>query len=102
VQRGHDVTAVSRSDKDGDILDPKSVAVTAQGHDVVISGCGPGGGDVSLIVKAAESLLAGLADTKTRSIAVGSAGGREIAPGKRVVDSPDFPPAWKSLALAHI
>jgi putative NADH-flavin reductase len=99
--RGHQVASVSRTAQNGDILNPKSVAATAEGQDVVISAFGPGGGDISLIVQAADSLLAGLAGKQTRLIVVGGAGGLEVAPGVRLVDSPDFPPAWKQLALAH-
>jgi putative NADH-flavin reductase len=55
-----------------------------------------------LIVKAAESLVKGLTGTTTRLIAVNGAGGLEVAPGVRLVDAPDFPAAWKGLALAHI
>src|ERR1700735_181758 len=36
-----------------------------------------------------------------RLVVVGGAGGLETAPGQRLLDSPDFPPAWKPTALAH-
>jgi len=101
LERGHQVSSVSRNDKNGDILNPRSVAATAEGQDVVISAFGPGGGDNNLIVQAADSLLAGLAGKKARLIVVGGAGGLEVAPGLHLVDTPDFPPAWKQLALAH-
>jgi putative NADH-flavin reductase len=32
---------------------------------------------------------------------VGGAGSLETGPGQRLLDSPDFPPAWKPTALAH-
>ena len=32
---------------------------------------------------------------------VGGAGSLEVAPGQRLLDSPDFPAAWKPAALAH-
>lgn len=78
------------------------MAATAQGQGVIISAIGPGNGDGSLLVKATDSLLSGLAGSKTRLIVVGGAGGLEVAPDKRLVDTPNFPQAWKSLALAHI
>lgn len=101
-QRGHQVTAVSKTDKNGDILDSKGVAATAEAEDVIISAFSPGSGDPNVMVQAADSLLAGLAGGKTRLIVVGGAGGLEVAPGKRLVDTPNFPPALKGLALAHI
>jgi putative NADH-flavin reductase len=100
--RHHEVAAVSRNDQNGDILNPKSVAATAEGQDVVISAFGPGGGDTNLVAQAADSLLAGLAGKKTRLVVVGGAGGLEVAPGVRLVDSPDFPPGLKQLALSHL
>jgi hypothetical protein len=41
-----------------------------------------------------------LAGTR-RLIVVGGAGSLEVAPGQRLVDTPDFHPAWKPAALAH-
>ncbi|HLZ57791.1 MAG TPA: NAD(P)H-binding protein, partial [Ktedonosporobacter sp.] len=34
-------------------------------------------------------------------IVVGGAGSLEVAPGLHLVDTPDFPAAWKPTALAH-
>jgi putative NADH-flavin reductase len=36
-----------------------------------------------------------------RLIVVGGAGSLEVSPGVQLVDTPDFPPAYKKLALAH-
>jgi putative NADH-flavin reductase len=32
---------------------------------------------------------------------VGGAGSLEVAPGVQAVDTPEFPPAWMAIALAH-
>jgi putative NADH-flavin reductase len=36
-----------------------------------------------------------------RLVVVGGAGSLEVAPGQRLVDTPDFHAAWKPTALAH-
>jgi putative NADH-flavin reductase len=36
-----------------------------------------------------------------RFLMVGGAGSLEVAPGLQLVDAPDFPAAWKGIALAH-
>jgi putative NADH-flavin reductase len=36
-----------------------------------------------------------------RLVIVGGAVSLEVAPGQRLVDTPDFPAAWKPPALAH-
>jgi len=114
LARGHQVTAIVRdaahmSDnrpnlefKTGDVLKPESVAIATKGADVVISAYGPGAGDADQIAKAAESLVEGVgANQPMRLIVVGGAGSLELAPGVQLVDTPNFPPAYKKLALAH-
>jgi putative NADH-flavin reductase len=114
LARGHPVTAIVRdaahmSDnrpnlefKTGDVLKPESVAIATKGADVVISAYGPGAGDADQIAKAAESLVEGVgANQPMRLIVVGGAGSLELAPGVQLVDTPNFPPAYKKLALAH-
>jgi uncharacterized protein len=112
--RGHKVTAVVRetsrtgehranlSYRTGDIFKPDQVAAAAVDHDVVVSAYGPGTGDASLIVKAAHSLIEGLTRVEPiRLIVVSGAGSLEVKPGVQLVDTPDFPAAWKPAALAH-
>jgi putative NADH-flavin reductase len=116
LDRGHEVTAIvrdpSRFDKTseklslvaGDIADPSGIAGVVKGHDVVISAVGPKlpDGDPQIVVEAARSLLEGVerAGVK-RLLVVGGAGSLEAAPGVQIVDTPDFPAAWKPVALAH-
>ena len=36
-----------------------------------------------------------------RLVVVGGAGGLEVAPDKRLLDTPDFPEEWKPEGIAH-
>ncbi|MDB5310153.1 MAG: 3 beta-hydroxysteroid dehydrogenase/Delta 5--_4-isomerase [Gemmataceae bacterium] len=113
VKRGHAVTSVTRDPSrvpsqggvtavKGDALDPKSLADAASGHDAVVSAYSPGGQDPSRMVDAARAQIAGLKQAGVkRLIVVGGAGSLEVAPGVQVVDTPEFPAAWKDIALAH-
>jgi putative NADH-flavin reductase len=87
-QRGHEVIGVSRA-TGADITDPDSVAtsaVAARGVDYTLT-------DV------ARSAVDGLrrADVK-RLVIVGGAGSLEVAPGERLMDTPDFPDEFKGEA----
>lgn len=101
--RGHSVTALGRSD---DVTDAETVAAAVAGHDAVVSAVGPGSGPAAqpsgLLSTAAHALLSGLTQAGVRRlVVVGGAGSLEIAPGKQLVDQPDFPAAWRPVALAH-
>jgi putative NADH-flavin reductase len=112
--RGHKVTAIVRDAsqqtvkrpnleyKTGDVLKPESVAIATKGNDAVISAYGPGAGDANQIITAAQALVEGVGTNQPmRLIVVGGAGSLEVSPGVQLVDTPDFPPAYKKLALAH-
>jgi putative NADH-flavin reductase len=114
LARGHKVTAIVRDAtrasggtpnlefKPGDILKPESVVAATNGHDVLVSAYGPRAGDAKQIVTAAKSLVEAAGSMQPmRLIVVGSAGNLEVAPGVQLVDTPDFPAAWKASALAH-
>ncbi len=114
LSRGHEVTALVRETsqtgehkpkldyRTGDLFDAESLADAAVDHDVVVSAYGPGSGDPGLILKAAHALVEGLTRVEPiRLIDINGAGSLEVAPGVQLVDKPDFPPAWKALALAH-
>jgi putative NADH-flavin reductase len=102
-----DATKMSRSKpnlefKTGDVLKPESVVVATKGNDVVISAYGPGAGDANQIATAAKSLIEGVAANQPmKLVIVGGAGSLEAAPGVQLVDTPDFPAAYKKPALAH-
>lgn len=114
LARGHQVTAIVRDPahpvpprhllecKPGDVLKPESVALAVMGSDVVVSAYGPGAGDAEQIVTAAKALVEGVgAEQPMRLIAVNGAGSLEVSPGVQLMDTPDFPHAWKHLAEAH-
>ncbi|HEY8794210.1 MAG TPA: NAD(P)H-binding protein [Gemmatimonadaceae bacterium] len=116
LARNHEVVGVVRdaagvrSDNErlaiieGDATDATSVARIAKGVDVVINALSPrpspSGRAGSSLVAAARALIAGaqLAGVK-RLIVVGGAGSLEVAPGRRLMDSPGFPPEYKPEAL---
>jgi uncharacterized protein len=114
LRRGHQVTAIVRdpagvqiSDPQltvtqGNVLDPGSVAQVTAGHDVVVSAISPRGQQLQAVADAARSLLVGVkrADVK-RLIVVGGAASLEVAPGVKLIDTPEFPAAWKGIAQAH-
>jgi len=114
LSRGHQVTAIVRDLKkietvhanlnieQGDILNIKSVASKIKTHDIVISAYGIGTGDPSLTGKVYKRLNNGMKKAGVkRIILVGGAGSLYIAPGLQLVDTPEFPEAWKAAALAH-
>jgi uncharacterized protein len=113
VRRGHAVTAVVRNPEkvqafngvkvvQGDVTDPASVAAIAKGSDAAISAYAPPPTETGKILDATRSLLAGLKQAGVRRlIAVGGAGSLEVAPGLKLVDTPEFPSAWMAIALAH-
>lgn len=112
VSRGHQVTAVVRNRakitrKDvvvaaGDVLDAGSVAATAKGADAAISSFAPPQDHPNHAVEAVRTLSSGLKDAGVRRLLmVGGAGSLEVKPGLQLVDTPEFPAAWKPIALAH-
>lgn len=101
--RGHQVTAIARTpDKiaalpgvkavAGDAQDGTSLAELVQGHEAVISATRFIGTDFSIITDALRK--AGV----RRYLVVGGAASLEVAPGKRVLDQPDFPAEYKEEA----
>ena len=115
LQRGHTVTAVVRDPSrlteqhanltavSGNVLDPESVAATVAGHDAALSAYGPSGSQgVETVAEAARSLIAGLTKAGVkRLVVVGGAGSLEVAPGVKLIDSPQFPADYKPIAQAH-
>ncbi len=108
LNRGHDVTAiVPNPDKlpkhhkltpvRGDVADTDKLASVIAAHDVVISAFNPGkderGNGARSIIEAVKR------SGVERLMVVGGAGSLEVAPGKRLVDQPDFPAEWKHGAL---
>lgn len=105
-QRGHTVTAVTRKGSPvdgatsvaGDIGDAQFVQQLAADHDAIVSATGPSrtGGSHDEWVAALENAAQNL--NGTTFFVVGGAGSL-LVDGHRLVDSPDFPDAYKQEAL---
>ena len=115
LNRGHDVTAVVRHPENytkihqhlkvakGDLFNSQDVQTGAFDQDAVVSAYSPAAGvPPSTITEVALPLINGLKQAHVkRLIVVGGAGSLEVAPGKQLVDTPDFPEAYKPASLAH-
>lgn len=105
LERGHQVTAIVRhpeklpqrpnlSAQRGDVNDATGLAALLTGHDAVISATRFETTDPHALIAAVKASKAG------RLLVVGGAGSLEVAPGVQLVDTPAFPVAYKSEALA--
>jgi uncharacterized protein len=105
LRRGHEVTGIARHPeglpsqphltvKRGDANDEDGVTALLRGHDAVISA----GRFVSVNPRA---LIAAVKKAGVpRLLVVGGAGSLEVAPGVQLVDTPEFPEAYKPESLA--
>lgn len=112
LSRGHQVTALVSNPakleaapgltaKAVDVIDTAALADAMAGHDVVISAfSGHAQADVrEAYGRGIRSIIAAAKQAAVpRLLVVGGAGSLEVAPGKQVVDSPDFPAEWKGSA----
>ncbi|TPI50896.1 MULTISPECIES: NAD(P)-dependent oxidoreductase [unclassified Mesorhizobium] len=101
--RGHTVTGIARNPekiaalpdvtaRKGDVFDMEGLAKLIRGHDVVTS-------SVHFLDSDADTLIAAVrASGVKRYLVVGGAGSLEVAPGKRLVDTPEFPDIYKAEA----
>ena len=101
--RGHSVTAIARNpDKIaarpgvtavfGDVTDLPPLSTLLAGHDAVVSSVRFSTGDP-------HALIAAIRDSGVaRYLVVGGAGSLEVAPGVRLIDTPDFPDAYRAEA----
>jgi len=104
LRRGHTVTVVARTPVtdlgegvafvQGDIsADPAALGAKLTGHDVLISAA-------RFATVDADHVLAAVRAAKIPRLAVvGGAGSLEVAPGVRLIDTPEFPEAYKSEAV---
>ena len=102
-RRGHTVTAIARNPekiaslpgvtaKKGDVLDQAGLAALWAGHDAAIS-------SVHLLASDPAKLIGAAKDSKVgRYLVVGGAGSLEVAPGVRLVTTPNFPAQYKAEA----
>lgn len=106
--RGHEVAAIVRTVERlpahprlkalrGDATEPDSLAPLLAGQEVVVSAFNPGrdetGRGTASILEAAKR------SGVPRLVVVGGAGSLEVAPGRRLLDQPDFPAPWKEGAV---
>jgi uncharacterized protein len=115
LNRGHDVTALIRHPETYTVINPRlkvarvdlfktqDVETGAFNQDVVVCAYGNSQGmPPSTITELTVPLINGMKQTDTkRLIIVGGAGSLEVAPGVQLVDTPNFPEAYKPTALAH-
>ncbi|RQH06239.1 NAD(P)-dependent oxidoreductase [Bradyrhizobium sp. RP6] len=103
--RGHAVTAIARNPEKiaalpnvtptkGDVLDQAGLAKLWSGHDVAVS-------SVHFLVSDPLKLIGAAKDSKVgRYLVVGGAGSLEVAPGVKLVTTPNFPAEYKAEAEA--
>ena len=98
--RGHHVTAIARhpekiaklpnvSAKKGDVFEKGDLASLLSGHDVVVSSVRFTASDPGVLIDAVKAAGA------QRYLVVGGAGSLEVAPSVRLIDTPEFPHAYK-------
>jgi putative NADH-flavin reductase len=108
LSRGHEVTTLTRSGSSvpgatalkGDAADSSAVSEAAAGKDAVVLAVKVPGETAEPLLAAGRGVLSGAGKAGVRRvIVVGGAGSLEVAPGVRLVDTPDFPDAYKQEAL---
>ncbi|WP_378956867.1 NAD(P)-dependent oxidoreductase [Pelosinus sp. sgz500959] len=113
LTRGHQVVAIVRDPSripleherlrvvTGDLLDGESIRKAVVGHDAVISAYGPSHGAEDAMKAVTNELINAVKQAGVqRLLIVGGAGSLEVAPGLKLVNAPNFPEAWKPIALA--
>jgi putative NADH-flavin reductase len=71
------------------VFDKNGLVTLLKGHDAVISAVRFSASDAKTLIEAVRAAGA------KRYLVVGGAGSLEVAPGKRLIDQPDFPEAYK-------
>jgi putative NADH-flavin reductase len=103
--RGHRVSAIARNTDNiprlagvtavrGDAQDVEGLAALLRGHDVVVSSVHFTASDPARLIMAVRR------SGVRRYLVVGGAGSLLVAPGKRLVDQPEFPAQYRDEALA--
>jgi len=83
-----------------DVLDTERLTAELRGKDAVISAfSGHAQQDVrAYYLQGVRSIVAAARAAGIRLLLVGGAGSLEVAPGRQLLDSPEFPPQWKATA----
>ena len=84
-----------------DIFQTDSLATAFKESDVVISAYAPPQDDNPKLTPATASLVQAAKEADVRLIAVGGAGSLYVSDDTQLVDAPQFPEEYKSVALAH-
>lgn len=103
TRRGHQVTAIARhpekiaagpgvTTKKGDVHDKAGLTALLKGHDAVISSVHFTTFDPDLLIEAVR------ASGVKRYFVVGGAGSLDVAPGVKLIDTPEFPAIYKEEA----
>jgi putative NADH-flavin reductase len=107
--REHEVTALVRhpervpahalvTARKADVYAPDELASLLSGHEAVISAFSADKGPADFyerMVEGAKNIITATKDAAVpRLLVVGGAGSLEIAPGRQVLDEPDFPKDW--------
>lgn len=107
LRRGHEVTAIVRNPekvpseagmtaRKGDVHDPEGLATILRGHDAVASSVHFTDLDPRALIAAVKGAGVG------RLAVVGGAASLKGSDGARLIDSPDFPAAWRGEASAGV
>jgi putative NADH-flavin reductase len=103
VRRGHAVTGIVRhpekiaaepgvTARKGDVFDKEGLTALLKGHDVAISSVHFTASDPNILIEAVR------ASGVKRYFVVGGAGSLEVAPGVKLIDTPEFPAIYKAEA----
>ena len=76
----------------GDVFDKAGLAQLLKGHDAVVSAVRFSASDPKLLIEAVRE------SGVRRYFVVGGAGSLEVAPGVKLIDTPEFPAAYKAEA----
>jgi putative NADH-flavin reductase len=104
-RRGHQVTAIARDTSriaaapgvvavSADLEDVDGLSDALRGHDAVVSAVRFAASDPAKLSAAVQR------SGVRRYLVVGGSGSLEVAPGKRLMDTPDFPVPYRGEALA--
>ncbi len=103
VRRGHQVTGIARNPEKiaagagvsvakGDVFDKPGLVTLLKGHDAIISSVHFSASDPELLIDAVRE------SGVKRYFVVGGAGSLEVAPGVKLIDTPQFPEAYRTEA----
>lgn len=113
--RGHKVIAIARDSKkikaennlkivESDVMDSDALAEVLKGNDVVVSAYNAGWTNPNLydeFIKGSESIQEAVKKSGVKRLIInGGAGSLYVAPGVQLIDTPEFPEAFKAGAGA--